>query len=73
MSNPNSSAEIQPNREPRNEWVESMNGPNVETVVIEGGIGDTTVRPMPEWLRPYINGGINGWIPRPEKPPRQDG
>ena len=50
-----------------------MNGPNVETVVIEGGIGDTTVRPMPEWLRPYINGGINGWIPRPEKPPRQDG
>jgi hypothetical protein len=69
VNNSKSSSENQQFPEPRPDWIESFNAPNVETLIVEGGEGDNTIRPMPEWMRPYIN----GWVPRPEKPPKHDG
>jgi hypothetical protein len=48
-------------------YAESALGPNTVTV-IDDGPGDTTVRPIPDSLRPYLN-----WHPRPEKRPPADG
>lgn len=52
------------NHSPDSGGAETYNGPNVE-IVLDEGPGDTTVRPLPDYLRPYLT-----WRPRPEKPPQ---
>jgi hypothetical protein len=69
MNDSTPTPEKQPSEPVNDGWIESCNASNVETVIVEGGAGDNTIRPMPEWIRPYID----GWVPRPERPPRQDG
>jgi hypothetical protein len=50
-------------------WIESCNAANVVTVIVQGGVGNNTIRPVPPELLPYLR----GFVPRPQKPPPQDG